>query len=423
MQRSGFADCLARAGKQFRRLLPAASGVVHAIPRVVAGLLLTAVVLASGGPEFEGLAATGAEPARPALSSEEPQLPGAESSPAGERSPAAGRQPVRASRPLKVPAGFRRIEVLRLGVVTAHPSGWELVERDHQDRLFTFRLPGDHPGQRRALVMGEIGFAPAALEEYQRRIRSQAEQRRGPGQLLTSEILTENHDGRDIRVLEVSWGLKAPEGGMWYLDRRYVIRNGFLYTWSLRVDQGHHEAYLHDLRQMNACTQYMEVSTGVEQQPNGLWRQRKLGFALRLPKAWLPSFQPGRGVALMATGGVSEVFTENLTVSVTPAGKIPFEQLQKDLPEQIPQLRAGARVLHCRTIGEGENRQLETVIELQQGEFRFVVVERRIPGTRQNYILRFTLLQQRYEALEPGMKRSFDSLREVPPELGPDDVI
>ncbi len=329
----------------------------------------------------------------------------------------------------QLPSGFRRLTAQKYGVSVVILDSWSPLGPGSGDRAFRLRLPNDHPNEDSAVVQCTIGLAPTSLKEYQQRIAAR-EQDQNTGRKLASHEIQQlaprkaaaakkGDDGTEAKpssdhVLEAVWTFDRGRQGTWYEVKRYVIRNGYLYVYSLLVDQGHFEAYRLNLRDMVASARYEEAETGVVQLPQNYWMERRYNFGLQLPEGWKPSFRLLDEVLFFATGNKDEVWTDNLVVTASRPEKLDFDQLRKQQQEEIPAARKGAKVTSCQVVQLGNRDALETVVTVSQGRFNFTIVEYRIAGERLNYQVRFTVLSENYEKLAPALKKSAASIKEFP---------
>ena len=74
----------------------------------------------------------------------------------------------------------------------------------------------------------------------------------------------------------------------------------------------------------------------------------------------------------------------------------------------------------CQRVPQGEiGDALETVVETQRGPFRITVLERRYPGRRYNYEIKFTVMTETFEQSADALRESADSFVEF---LAPQDL-
>lgn len=318
----------------------------------------------------------------------------------------------------QIPHGYQKLDARRHGVTVVYPKGWSVVGMGRGDRAFALSLPTDPPETRGPIVDCVIGVAPTSLEEYRKRIATQGERAakdNKPRHLISNEIVQPNEKNKlKLPQLEVNWSHKRPFVGPWFEVKRYTIKNGQIYTFTLLVDEPHYEAYRVEFRKMAESAQYGPVETGVVQVQDGYWLQREFHFGLKLPKDWTPSFRVTDEVLFLATGATKEVFSDNLLITASQREEIPFAKLQKELPEQLKRARKNAKVLRCETREISGRKVLETVIEISQGPFNFTIFEQRFQGDRLNYEVRFTVLRENFKKLEEKLKASAASFREFP---------
>ncbi len=318
----------------------------------------------------------------------------------------------------RIPDGYQTLDAKRHGVAVVYPKGWSVVGMGRGDRAFALSLPTDPPETRGPIVDCVIGVAPTSLEEYRKRIGNQGERaakEKKPRRLISNEIIQPDKQNQmKMPQLEINWRHQRPFVGPWFEVKRYAIKNGQIYTFTLLVDEPHYEAYRVEFRKMAASARYGPVETGVVQVQDGYWLQREFHFGLKLPKDWTPSFRVTDEVLFLATGATKEVFSDNLLITASQREKIPFAKLQKELPEQLKRARKNAKVVRCETREISGRKVLETVIEISQGPFDFTIFEQRFQGERLNYEVRFTILRENFNKLEKKLKASAASFREFP---------
>ena len=62
---------------------------------------------------------------------------------------------------------------------------------------------------------------------------------------------------------------------------------------------------------------------------------------------------------------------------------------------------------------QGKSEALETVVRTRRGPFSMTVIERRFPGSRFDYEVKYTLESKRFDAMDPVLRKSLDSFREL----------
>ncbi len=320
--------------------------------------------------------------------------------------------------------GLRTIDVKRFGITVQAPLAWNLIGWGQDDRAFVLRLPQDDRAVM-GLVSCELSMAPEALEEFQKRIEQSAKaerQQAHPDRKLTLnqiEPLDARRFGEERakklgRRLDSLWEYTAGDRTSYELITR-IIAGDLLYTFTLRSDQAHFDAYRADYEDMLASARIAPPETGLRRLASGLWMQRDFRFALRLPDEWRPAFGPNDRALFFAAGKKHEVFTDNLIVLASPSKPLELEKLRDTLPREItaqdPQAHAESRI-----IKQGAEPALETVIRAKRGGLDLVILERRFRGPTRNYEVRFTCEAAEFKRLEAELRKSLDSFVEVSEE-------
>jgi hypothetical protein len=335
-----------------------------------------------------------------------------------------------AARPEQAPDGLRNIEVKRFGVLVQAPVAWTPIVWGQDDRAFVLRLPQDDQSTK-GYVSCELGLAPEALADFQKRIQAadEAEQKTAsPRRKLTLNRLAAIDAQRFGQERAAQWGKRldslweypgGEKGTSYELETR-VIRGEMLYTFTLRTDQAHFDAYRADFEELLASAKLTPPETGLQRMPQGFWMQRDFNFALRLPDDWRPSFGPNDKVLFFATGKTHEVFTDNLIVLASPPKPLELEKLHDSLPREIAAVDPGAKV-NSRIIKQGVEPALETVIHTKRGPLDVTIIERRFRGPTRNYEVKFTCETAEYNRIEASLRKSLDSFIEVaePPKHDP----
>jgi len=329
--------------------------------------------------------------------------------------------PARAERPGE---GLRFIAVKRFGVTVQAPLAWNLIDWGQDDRAFVLRLPQDDRTVN-GFVSCELAMAPEKLEEFQKRIEQSAaaEQKQAhPERRLTLNQVApldpkrfgEERTKQLVRRLDSLWEYTVGNRTSYELITR-LIAGDLLYTFTLRSDQAHFDAYRADFEEMLASAKIVPPETGLRRMPGGLWMQRDFRFALRLPEEWRPAFGPNDKALFFATGKKHEVFTDNLIVLATPSKPLELEKLRDGLPREIAAQDPHAQV-ESRLVKQGAEPALETVIRTKRGGLAVVILERRFRGPTRNYEVKFTCEAAEFKRLEADLRKSLDSFVEVSDE-------
>lgn len=165
-----------------------------------------------------------------------------------------------------------------------------------------------------------------------------------------------------------------------------------------------------------ASTKFSPPNTGADllTKASNRWVQREYKFALDLPAGWSPALAPSEVALLFANGPPHGVWSDNLLVLAHPRGKTDLKELARDLPELLEQEDPGCVIVSCKLITQDKRETLETVVQTRRGPFSMTVIERRFPGSRFDYEVKYTLESKRFDALAPALSKSLDSFRELP---------
>lgn len=315
---------------------------------------------------------------------------------------------------------FQVIRCARYGLTVQAPSGWRLIEQQRHERAFVLQLPAEN-NRPSGMVSCELGVAPAALAEYQKRYAAaDAQPRREPRAVLKHNAIATvdpqrfglEEAERLGEQLTAVWEYDDPQRGRLYEMRVQLISHDTLYTFVLRTDQDHWEAYRLDFLDLIASAQFAAPETGLRRMPDGCWMQRDFRFALRFPPGWVPAFAPHDNVLLFATGTRRAVFTDNLLVLASPREAIDLQQLRAMLPAQVAREDPHAQVV-CRVVQQGDGDALETLIHTQRGGLRVTILERRFQGRHRNYEVKFTCQTDEFQNSEAELRRALDSFYEI----------
>ena len=216
------------------------------------------------------------------------------------------------------------------------------------------------------------------------------------------------------RRLDSLWEYTAGNRASYELVTR-IITDDLLYTFTLRSDQAHFDAYRADYEDMLASARITPPETGVRRLASGLWMQRDFRFALRLPEDWHPTFGPNDRALFFAVGKKHDMFSDNLIVLASPSKPLELEKLRDALPREIaaqePQAHAESRI-----VKQGAEPALETVIRTRRDGLDLVILERRFRGPTRNYEVKVTCEAAEFKRLEADLRKSLDSFVEVSEE-------
>jgi hypothetical protein len=326
------------------------------------------------------------------------------------------------ARPEQAADGLRNIEVKRFGVSVQAPLAWNLIVWGQDDRAFVLRLPQEDQSTK-GYVSCELALAPEELEDFRKRFQTsdEAEQKQAKPQRKLTLNRIAPVDGKRFgqeraeqwgKRLDSLWEYSGGEKGTSYELQTRVICAEMLYTFTLRTDQAHFDAYRADFEELLASAKLAPPETGLRRMPQGFWMQRDFNFALRLPDDWRPSFGPNDKVLFFATGKTHEVFTDNLIVLASAPKPLELEKLHDTLPREITAVDPKAEV-SSRIIKQGAEPALETVIHTKRGPLELTIIERRFRGPTRNYEVKFTCETAEFKRIEAGVRKSLDSFIEV----------
>src|SRR5271166_6200189 len=300
----------------------------------------------------------------------------------------------------------------KYGVTTQIPKDWRLAVREKDDRVFVAVIAQDDV-DRPGIAACELGLAPESLEDYRIRIDSNARQHGRPsGKLASNRVI---NDARGER-LETVWEFHPDAGGFWHEVTVRIIANRQLYSFILNVEDGRYPAARPAFDALVAATKFSAPNTGADllAKASNRWVQREYKFALDLPAGWSPALAPSEVALLFANGPAHGVWSDNLLVLAHPRGKTDLKELAREYPDLLKHEDPSCEVVSCKIITQGTSAALETVVQTRRGPFSMTVVERRFPGSRFEYEVKYTLETKRFDALVPTLRKSLDSFRELP---------
>ena len=295
-------------------------------------------------------------------------------------------------------------EAPKYGVTTRIPADWPLAVREKDDRVFVASIPQDDPG-RPGVAACELGLAPETLEDYRTRIDASARQRGRPSGKLASNRLIK--DGRGER-LETVWEFHPSSGGFWHEVTVRIIAHRQLYSFILNVEDARYAAARPAFDALVAAAKFTPPNTGADllAKASNRWVQREYKFALDLPEGWSPVLAPSEVALLFADGPAHGVWSDNVLVLAHPRGKMNLKEQAKELPDLLKQEDPNCEIVSCKVDHQGAVEALETVVRTRRGPFSMTVIERRFPGSRFDYEVKYTLESSRFDALAPIFARA-----------------
>jgi hypothetical protein len=308
-----------------------------------------------------------------------------------------------------------RFEAPKYGVTTRLPREWPLAVREKDDRVFVAVIPQEDPN-RPGIAVCELGLAPESLEEYRSRIEKNARDRGRPNGKLASNRLIKDTRGER---LETIWEFHPNSGGFWHEVTVRLVAHRQLYSFILNVENARYAAARPAFDALVAAAEFKPPNTGADllSKPDNRWVQREYKFALDLPKGWSPALAPNEVALFFANGPAYGVWSDNVLVLAHPRGKSNVREQAKELPGQLKLEDPNCEVVSCKVIDQGKIKALETVVRTRRGPFSMTVIERRFPGNRYDYEVKYTLESKRFDALSPILRNSLDSFRELPGAL------
>jgi hypothetical protein len=315
-----------------------------------------------------------------------------------------------------VPAS-RTFDAPKFGVKVAMPSEWTLASREEGDRVFVALVPQADP-DRPGVVACELGLAPENLDEYRTRIDGNARRGRRPGATLARNEVVKGPRGERLESL---WEFRPASGGLWRELSVRVLAHRQMYTFLLNVDDATYAKARPVFDALIETAVFSPPNTGADllAAAANRWVQREFRFAIDLPEGWSPALAPSEVALLFANGPAKGIWSDNLIVLAQPHRPVDLGTLARDLPDQLRREEPNCEVISCRVVKQKDVEALETVVRTQRGPFSMTVLERRFRGERFDYEVKFTVESKRFDALEPGMRKSLDSFHEVPGAVAP----
>ena len=306
-------------------------------------------------------------------------------------------------------------EAPKYGLATKIPKDWPVAIHEEDDRIFVAVIPQtdfDRPG----IAACELALAPESLEEYRKRIDTNAQKIGRPsGKLAANRIIK---DARGER-LETSWEFHPNAGGFWHEITVRLIANRQLYSFILNVEDATYEKARPAFDALIIATRFTPPNTGADllARNTNRWIQREYKFALDLPEGWQPALAPSEVALLFANGPANGIWSDNVLVLAQAHRNTDLEDLAKLLPDQLKQEDAHCQIISCKVIAQGKEKALETVVRTERGPFSMTVIERRFRGDRFDYEVKYTVETKRFDQLVPKLRESLDSFREMPGEV------
>jgi hypothetical protein len=300
----------------------------------------------------------------------------------------------------------------KYGVATRIPKDWTIAQHEAEDRVFVAVIPQQDFG-RPGVAACELALAPESLEDYRTRIDANAKRNGRPnGKLASNQVIK---DARGER-LESIWEFHPNAGGFWREVSVRVVANRQLYTFILSVEDSVYAKARPAFDAIIASTKFSPPNTGADlmSKPSNRWIQREYKFSLDLPEGWGPVLAPSEVALLFANGPPHGVWSDNLLVLANDHRNLDLGELAKELPDRLRQEDPTCEVLSCKVVAQGKAQALETVVRTRRGPFSMTIIERRFRGARFDYEVKYTVESQRFDALAPKFRQSFDSFRESP---------
>ena len=309
------------------------------------------------------------------------------------------------------------LSVPEYGVKVRTPAHWKMVVKAEETLAFGLTVSQGDPPQT-AAVKCEIGPAPENLDEFRTRVDRRANRERVPGLTLASNAVIEAETGSRLVTL---WNYQPAERpGVHDLEVR-VIAQEQLYTFTLRAPDPVFDTVRPQFEKVVASAEFSAPDTGLELTKSGFCVQKKFRFGLKLPEGWRPSFPLSAESLFWAQSKPKGIWNDNLLVIATKAKPMDLDAMTERIREQLRKEDPNCTVKSCEKVVQGTiGDALETVVETQRGPFRITVLERRYPGRRYNYEIKFTVTSETFEKSADELRRSADSFIEfvAPQDLG-----
>jgi hypothetical protein len=308
------------------------------------------------------------------------------------------------------------LAIKEYGIELQMPPGWNLVAKAQDAMVFGVSIPNDDPLQIAGLKC-EIAAAPEALEEFRTRIDRRAARERVSGLSLAKNEIERNDGAERLATL---WNFETKSGTVVHDLEIRRIAHQQLYTFTLRAPEPAFEPLRAEFEKLVTTAKFTPPETGLELTQDGFCVQKKFRFGLRLPEGWRPSFPLSKESLFWATAKPKGIWNDNLLVIASKARPLDLEAMAEQIPAQLREEDPGCVVKSCRRVPQGQlGGALETVVETQRGPFRITVLERRYPGRRYNYEIKFTVESETFQRSADALRESADSFVEF---LAPQDL-
>ena len=301
-------------------------------------------------------------------------------------------------------------EAPKYGLATRIPKAWTVAQHEVEDRVFVAIIPQkefDRPG----VIACELALAPENLDEYRTRIDANAKRNGRPNGKLASNKIIKDAPGER---LESVWEFHPNAGGFWREVSVRLVANRQLYTFILNVEDSVYAKVRPAFDAIIMSTKFSPPNSGADlmSKPSNRWIQREYKFSLELPDGWSPVLAPSEVALLFGIGPPHGVWSDNLLVLANEHRNLDLNELAKELPARLRQEDPTCEVISCKVVGQSKAQALETIVRTRRGPFSMTIIERRFRGLRFDYEVKYTLESQRFDALEPRIRQSFESFRE-----------
>lgn len=304
----------------------------------------------------------------------------------------------------------RALQAERFGLEVQIPTDWPVVVREREDRAFVALIPRADP-DRPAVVACELAIAPESLEEYRTRIAGNAAREPlGRRKLNRNEVVKTPQGER----LETVWEFQPPVGPSWLERTVRLIHNRQMYTFILNADE---KTFSRSEPRFNALVDsaaFRPPNTGSERtdETANRWLQKEFRFSISLPEGWQPVLAPSEVALFYASGPAHGIWSDNALVIARPVEPLDVQELVKTVPDTLRKIEPNCEVLRCEVVKQGDQDALETVVRTRRGPFSMTIIERRFRGERFNYEVKYTVESDRFEKLEPAIRKSLESFEE-----------
>ncbi len=202
----------------------------------------------------------------------------------------------------------------RYGLSLTLPAGWEILERERDDRIF---LAGVSTPDARAsaALLCELALAPESLHEWRTRIQKQADTGRIAG-LQRNEVVKTPKGERLDTLIEF-----RPDPDTLFVEHTIrLVAHRQLYSFQLRADSN---AYARVRPQFDALIESLaftppQTGTKAIDPDKNRWEQTEYKFALNLPQGWQPVLAPAEVALFYATAPAQGIWSDNCLVIARP---------------------------------------------------------------------------------------------------------